>query len=132
MFTLLVARLFGRPGRVGPRVFTQVRVVLYWAKVLPLPAAITWRSVSGIPADMFSAGVEKGPRPVPLVVAPVMVAAVVALAIWKANWSDVLIRLPMIVFWSRIVAKRTANITPCKPPACVSTVTLVGLLLPRI
>ena len=32
---------------------------------------------------------------------------------------------------SRIEAKRTANITPWRPPACVSTVTAEGLLLLR-
>lgn len=66
-------------------------------------------------------------------VVPLLIVLPVAVeAIWKLSWSALLTRVPRIWVWSRIVAKRIANITPCRPPDWVSTVTLVGLLLPRI
>ena len=74
----------------------------------------------------------KGPLPVPVVVPLAKAVPVDVDATRKLNWSVGSTRAPTIDLRKRIEAKRTANIAPCKPPACMLAVTVVGLVDPTI
>ena len=75
---------------------------------------------------------EKGPLLVPLVVPDASVVPDDVADTRNVNWSAALTRAPVMVFRNLMDAKRTANIAPCRPPAVILAVTVVGLFEPTI
>jgi hypothetical protein len=97
-----------------------------------LPLAICWVSVSGKAAALDRDAAVNGPSPVPLEVPEARLVPVAVALMLKVNWSAACARAPVICVVSRIVAKRTANIAPCKPPPTSVVVSVVGVLEPTI
>ena len=88
--------------------------------------------VNGNPDASDSGAALNGPLPVPVVVPEANVVPDDVAVTRKVNWSLAATRAPVMVLRNLIDAKRTANIAPCKPPASIFVVTVVGLFEPTM
>lgn len=112
--------------------FMQFKLVVYWFRLLTLPAAICSTTVAATLEDNVATALTNGPLPAPVEVADDNVLPLLVPIKLYVNWSAGFARLPLITLLAVMVEYCTASITPCSPPATSWTFTVVGLRLPMI